>query len=149
VNREPSPSTRRNRYHGTFICKPWLWKLRPIDRGKDAWILMELSYSHLVRYCMDTGNTTRDQLERTSRSTSTVVVVSRFLSGSHQNGLSKQLDLCCWGICGFSTGPSVKSSVFAEMVNPSANESFCRCTFGGGFYSANQNRGAFSKIKTG
>jgi hypothetical protein len=46
-------------------------------------------------------------------------------------------------------GPSVKSSFFAENVNPSANESLFRCTFGGGFYSTNQNRGVFSKIKTG
>jgi hypothetical protein len=43
-------------------------------------------------------------------------------------------------------GPSVKSSVFAEKVNPSANESLCRCTFGGGFYSINHNGGGFSKI---
>ena len=46
----------------------------------------------------------------------------------------------------FLLGPSVKSSVFAEKVNASANESRFRCTFGGGFYSTNQNRGGFSKI---
>jgi hypothetical protein len=49
----------------------------------------------------------------------------------------------CW------TGPSVKSSFFAEKVNPSANESLFGARFGGGFYSTNQNRGVFSKIKTG